>query len=123
VSRRSVQRLLALLALTAGVAAVGFAVFAVTKPLSVWTPDGSDLARSLGRQHMGRVAVHDCAATADGRWRCPIEEDPGSGTSAYYWLSVDRDGCWSGARYEGFASTAGPGTKPRHGCLRLLDFV
>ncbi len=56
----------------------------------------------MGREYTGRAKLHDCQRAPDGRWQCPIEEDPGSGSSAVYWLTLEDDGCWSGARYEFF---------------------
>jgi hypothetical protein len=114
---------LALLATTVALAAV--TALAIARPLTFWTPDGRDLADSLQRAGDQDFAAHPCERAARGRWRCEIEDDPGSGPSDAYAVSLGADGCWRGAR--SWRDEEGdlwiPGGRPLRGCLQVLDFV
>jgi hypothetical protein len=105
---------LALLAATIAVAVI--AALAIVRPLTFWTPDGRDLADSLHRAGDQDFAAQPCERAGRRRWRCEIEDDPGSGPPDAYALTV-ADGCWRGAR------SWVPGSRPLRGCFEVLDFV
>ena len=115
-------------AIVVAVTALGSAAvlaYAATSPLSVWEPDGSDLARSLTRTERGRLASFACDRLTAVRWRCPAEDDPYSGWSVNYALELRVDGCWRAERVRGEARTrdAPIGARPLRGCLRFRDFL
>jgi hypothetical protein len=103
-----VRRILTLLA--AGLA--GILVVAILRPSTFWTPDGADIGRSL--EDAGDFAIYeDCEQERRTVWRCPVEDDPGSGTSGYYVVRMQPDDCWSAER----------GNRRLGGCVGFLDYV
>lgn len=75
-------------------------------------PLAEKLANSLVEAGDGFIAVGPCERHTATRWRCVIEDDPGSGASDAYRLDLDTDGCWAGAR-----TMDGPGDQPLSGCI------
>jgi hypothetical protein len=73
---------------------------------------GEKLADSLVDEGDGFIAVGPCELQGATRWRCEIEDDPGSGGSDVYLLELDAKGCWAGARTVDL-----PGDQPLSGCI------
>jgi hypothetical protein len=118
-------RLPAVIAVGVAVAVVAVCAYAVARPLAFWTPDGRDLAESLQRSAGHQFAAYPCQRASGDRWRCTIEDDPGSGPSDRYALTLNRDGCWRGVRdgRDDDGKLWVPGGQPLRGCLQVLDFV
>ena len=102
----------AALAVTCGIAAAS--------PDTFWTADGRDLANSLQRAGEGIGAPEPCERAGQA-WTCGIEDDPGSGWSATYRVTLTRDGCWRGVRVWDPEDLTGPA--PLAACLSVLDYV
>jgi hypothetical protein len=85
----------------------------VVRPQTFWSPDGADLSRSLAGAGDGFTAPEPCQRVTARSWRCPIEDDPGSGTSGSYRLQLSPDNCWTARR-------AG---KRLTGCVGFSDFI
>lgn len=119
------RRALALTAIGVTSAVASFAAVAVADPLSLWTPDGRDLAESVQRAEHRDAFVRPCERTPVGTWRCFIEDDPGSGAAGVYLVELGADGCWHGTRYGVFsdATSATGGRRPLAACLQALDFL
>ena len=126
-------------AIVCGSAVASATGVAVASPDTFWTADGRDLANSLQRAGDGSVdgmGVPEPCETVGMRWRCGVEDDPGSGWSADYWVTLDGDGCWRGVRvYDPEAHGLGPpdrasareaarrGPEPIAACLDVIDYV
>jgi hypothetical protein len=122
-------------AIVCGSAVASAAGVAVASPDTFWTADGPHLANSLQRAGDG-IAVPDPCEKVGMRWTCGIEDDPASGWSADYWVTLDRDGCWRGVRvFDPEAHGLGPpdrehaqeearrGPEPLAACLNVIDYV
>lgn len=112
-------RLLAAGAILTLMAITAIGVIAITNPGAFWTADGRAVAESLQRAGDGFAVLSPCDQH-DGasRWRCDIEDDPGSGVSDAY-LVVVVDDCWRAVRIGGVDF----GKSPLAGCFLVLDFV
>jgi hypothetical protein len=108
---------------------------AIATPETFWTADGQDLANSLERAGDG-IAAPDPCKRVGARWTCAIEDDPGSGWSANYRVTLEPDGCWRGVRvWNSFPPGLGPpdarelqararrGPEPLAACLNVIDHV
>jgi hypothetical protein len=81
---------------------VGAAAIARERPQTFWTTDGGALAESLHRAGDGFAVPGRCALVPDepAVWGCAIEDDPGSGISGGYRLTLSEDDCWTGYRFD-----------------------
>jgi hypothetical protein len=93
---------------------------AAASPDTFWSADGGGLANSLQRAGDGIGVPEPCERVGE-KWECQIEDDPGSGWSAEYRLTLDRDGCWRGVRVWDPEDMTGP--TPLAACLDVLDYV
>lgn len=99
-------------AIVCGAALAAATGVAIASPDTFWTANGRHLANSLQRAGDG-IAVPEPCKRVGKRWTCGIEDDPGSGWSADYRVSLDRDGCWRGVRVWDPEDLVGPEPPPR----------
>ena len=93
-------------------------LIALARPQTFMSVDGEVLADSLARVGDQLAVPEPCERTGDRRWKCAVEEDPGSGISGEYLLEMTSDTCWRATRpgYEDIPP------ETLRGCVRAIDF-